>query len=56
MMDGNHTKRIGIVSGTGYAGVELLRMLATHPSVEVSCLTSRSEAENGRLVVPMVIA
>ncbi|MAW25106.1 MAG: N-acetyl-gamma-glutamyl-phosphate reductase [Gammaproteobacteria bacterium] len=38
-------KRIGIVGGTGYTGVELLRMLATHPSVEVSCLTSRSEAE-----------
>jgi N-acetyl-gamma-glutamyl-phosphate reductase len=37
-------KRIGIVGGTGYTGVELLRMLATHPSVKVSCLTSRSEA------------
>ena len=37
-------KRIGIVGGTGYTGVELLRMLATHPGVEVSCLTSRSEA------------
>lgn len=37
-------KRIGIVGGTGYTGVELLRMLASHPEVEVSCLTSRSEA------------
>ena len=40
----SHVKRIGIVGGTGYTGAELLRMLATHPSVEVSCLTSRSEA------------
>ncbi len=37
-------KRIGIVGGTGYTGVELLRMLAMHPGVEVTCLTSRSEA------------
>ncbi|NCW09094.1 MAG: N-acetyl-gamma-glutamyl-phosphate reductase, partial [Gammaproteobacteria bacterium] len=37
-------KRIGIVGGTGYTGVELLRMLATHSGVEVTCLTSRSEA------------
>jgi len=37
-------KQIGIVGGTGYTGVELLRMLAVHPEVEVRCLTSRSEA------------
>ena len=37
-------KRIGIVGGTGYTGVELLRMLATHAGVQVACLTSRSEA------------
>jgi N-acetyl-gamma-glutamyl-phosphate reductase len=37
-------KRIGIVGGTGYTGVELLRMLVPHPGVEVACLTSRSEA------------
>jgi len=37
-------KQIGIVGGTGYTGVELLRMLAVHPEVEVNCLTSRSEA------------
>ncbi len=41
-------KQIGIVGGTGYTGVELLRMLAVHPEVEVNCLTSRSEA--GKLV------
>tara|TARA_B100001093_G_scaffold112604_1_gene104946 strand:+ start:918 stop:1964 length:1047 start_codon:yes stop_codon:yes gene_type:complete len=37
-------KQIGIVGGTGYTGVELLRMLASHRGIEISCLTSRSEA------------
>lgn len=37
-------KQIGIVGGTGYTGVELLRMLANHSGVEVSLLTSRSES------------
>ena len=37
-------KRIGIVGGTGYTGVELLRMLASHRGIEISHLTSRSEA------------
>ncbi|MES9937410.1 MAG: N-acetyl-gamma-glutamyl-phosphate reductase [Sedimenticola sp.] len=36
--------KIGIVGGTGYTGVELLRLLAGHPGVEVSVITSRSEA------------
>lgn len=36
--------KVGIVGGTGYTGVELLRILATHPEAEVSCITSRSEA------------
>jgi len=40
--------RIGIVGGTGYTGVELLRLLATHPQAEVIHITSRSEA--GRAV------
>ena len=35
---------IGIVGGTGYTGVELLRLLATHPQVEVKQITSRAEA------------
>lgn len=38
----------GIVGGTGYTGVELLRLLAQHPQVEVSVITSRAEA--GRCV------
>ena len=34
----------GIVGGTGYTGVELLRILALHPEVEVSVVTSRSDS------------
>ncbi len=36
--------KIGIVGGTGYTGVELLRLLANHAEVEVSVITSRTEA------------
>jgi N-acetyl-gamma-glutamyl-phosphate reductase len=36
--------KVGIVGGTGYTGVELLRLLASHPNVEVSAITSRKEA------------
>jgi N-acetyl-gamma-glutamyl-phosphate reductase len=36
--------RVGIVGGTGYTGVELLRLLANHPQVDVKAITSRSEA------------
>jgi len=34
----------GIVGGTGYTGVELLRILAAHSAVQIACITSRSEA------------
>lgn len=34
---------IGIIGGTGYTGVELLRLLAAHPAANVVCITSRSE-------------
>lgn len=34
----------GIVGGTGYTGVELLRLLINHPEVEVKVITSRAEA------------
>ena len=37
-------KKIGIVGATGYTGVELLRLLVTHPDVEISYVTSRSNA------------
>ncbi len=36
--------RAGIVGGTGYTGVELLRLLAQHREVEVAAITSRAEA------------
>lgn len=36
--------KIGIVGGTGYTGVELLRLLATHPHAKIEVITSRSEA------------
>jgi N-acetyl-gamma-glutamyl-phosphate reductase len=35
---------IGIVGGTGYTGVELLRILARHPDAELRVITSRKEA------------
>lgn len=35
--------RAGIVGGTGYTGVELLRILALHDEVEVAVVTSRSD-------------
>ncbi len=40
----NHKIKVGIVGGTGYTGVELLRLLAIHPHVELACITSRGEA------------
>ncbi|MGB0664481.1 MAG: N-acetyl-gamma-glutamyl-phosphate reductase [Pontibacterium sp.] len=36
--------KAAIVGGTGYTGVELLRLLANHPQVDVAVITSRSEA------------
>ena len=36
--------KVGIVGGTGYTGVELLRLLLRHPSVELSVITSRGDA------------
>ncbi len=35
---------IGIVGGTGYTGVELLRLLAEHPQAQVHAITSRKDA------------
>ena len=36
--------KIGVVGGTGYAGAELLRLLAQHPHCELKVITSRQEA------------
>ena len=36
--------KVGIVGGTGYTGVELLRLLAQHPAAEITAITSRADA------------
>lgn len=56
--------KVGIVGGTGYTGVELLRLLAQHPQVELQTITSRGEAGvlvadlfpslRGRVALPFV--
>jgi N-acetyl-gamma-glutamyl-phosphate reductase len=43
--------KVGVVGGTGYTGVELLRLLAGHPDAELAVITSRSEA--GRSVADL---
>ena len=35
--------RATILGGTGYGGMELLRLLLGHPGVEVTAVTSRSQ-------------
>jgi len=36
--------KVGIVGGTGYTGVELLRLLVQHREVEIAAITSRGDA------------
>ncbi|HFE39289.1 MAG TPA: N-acetyl-gamma-glutamyl-phosphate reductase, partial [Gammaproteobacteria bacterium] len=36
--------KVAVVGGTGYTGVELLRLLAMHPDVSLEVITSRSES------------
>ncbi len=36
--------KIGIIGGTGYTGVELIRLLARHPQAEIVVITSRKES------------
>ena len=36
--------KVGIVGGTGYTGVELMRLLTHHPQVTMEVITSRSKA------------
>ncbi len=38
------TIKAGIVGGTGYTGVELLRLLCQHPQCDLRAITSRKEA------------
>lgn len=43
MASSSSTVKVGIVGGTGYTGVELLRLLAAHPGVKLHAITSRKE-------------
>lgn len=43
--------KVGIVGATGYTGSELLRLLVLHPNVDITVVTSRTEA--GKPVVSM---
>ncbi len=43
--------KVGIIGGTGYTGVELLRLLSVHPQVELGVITSRADA--GRKVADL---
>lgn len=36
--------KIGVVGGTGYTGVELLRLLVSHPQAQLVAITSRGDA------------
>ncbi len=40
----NKKLKVGIVGGTGYTGVELLRLLCVHPYVTLTAITSRGDA------------
>ncbi len=43
--DAHHAAiKVGIVGGTGYTGVELLRLLSQHPHVKLTAITSRKES------------
>ena len=51
MQNADKKVKVGIVGGTGYTGVELLRLLSQHPKVSLTAITSRKEA--GLLVADM---
>ncbi len=40
------TIRVAILGGTGYGGMELMRLLLTHPEVVVSAITSRTSTKS----------
>ena len=44
--------KVGIVGGTGYTGVELLRILSQHPEVEIQAITSRKAVSYTHLTLP----
>ncbi len=43
-MTENTRVRAGLVGVTGYTGMELVRLLAAHPTFTLTCVTSRAEA------------
>lgn len=43
MMNASKMIRAGVIGGTGYTGVELVRLLSRHPEVELAVVTSRAE-------------
>ena len=45
--------KVGVVGGTGYTGVELLRILARHPEAQLAAITSRKEARERASALPM---
>lgn len=46
MGDTGHKIRVAVVGASGYTGVELLRLLISHPAVEITALTSESYADS----------
>jgi N-acetyl-gamma-glutamyl-phosphate reductase len=40
----NLTRKVAVVGASGYSGEELIRLLTRHPTAELVCVTSRSEA------------
>ena len=36
--------KVGVIGASGFVGGELLRLLATHPEIEISMVTSRQKA------------
>ena len=36
--------KIAVIGASGYTGLELLRLLLTHPHAELVCVTSRQNA------------
>jgi N-acetyl-gamma-glutamyl-phosphate reductase len=46
MDDTGRKIRVAVVGASGYTGVELLRLLISHPAVEITALTSESYADS----------
>ena len=40
----NKKIKVSVVGGSGYTGIELLRLLALHPNVEILHITSRNDS------------